>query len=78
MTGRERELGYCEEAQTYCSIAEQKYKEIRIDAIDDAFNSLLLMLKNGYEYPDAKFEETFIALIEDAIDSVKDNLKEKK
>lgn len=33
MTDRERQLGYCEEAQTYCSIAEQTYKEIRADAI---------------------------------------------
>lgn len=31
-TMREKDLGYCEEAQTYCSIAEEAYQQGRADA----------------------------------------------
>lgn len=51
--------------------------EARQSAIEDSFNALLLMIKNGYDYPNAEFEEMFIALVEDAIDSVKENINGK-
>lgn len=38
---REKELGYCEEAATYCSFAEERYKQGRADAID-------YLVSNGY------------------------------
>lgn len=65
------DYSYYEEDDEFTEIK----KQIRADAIDDAFNSLLLMVKNGYDYPNAEFEKMFIALVEDAIDSVKENLK---
>jgi len=34
-TQRELDLGYCEEAQTYCSVAEERYQQGRADAIDE-------------------------------------------
>ena len=48
--------------------------EARKSAVEDSFNALLLMIKNGYDYPNKEFEEMFIALVEDAIDSVKENI----
>lgn len=41
LTQREKELGYCEEAQTYCSIAEEMYKQGKADTIEEIYNELL-------------------------------------
>ena len=31
LSQREKELGYCEEAQTYCSVAEDRYQQGKSD-----------------------------------------------
>lgn len=38
LTQREKDLGWCEEAQTYCSIAEDVYKQIRAEVISSICN----------------------------------------
>lgn len=35
LTQREKDLGYCEEAQTYCSVAEERYKQGWNDCMND-------------------------------------------
>lgn len=40
MTQRELDLGYCEEAQTYCSVAEERYQQGRADATKELPTSL--------------------------------------
>lgn len=39
LTQIELNLGYCEEAQTYCSVAEERYKQGKADAERDFQNS---------------------------------------
>ena len=40
MTQHDRNLGFCEEANTYCSIAEKEYKQIRAEVIDECIEML--------------------------------------
>lgn len=39
LSQRDLELGYCEEAQTYCSVAEDRYQQGKADAERDFQNS---------------------------------------
>ena len=36
LTQYEKGLGYCEEAQTYCSVAEKRYKQGKVDGFQEA------------------------------------------
>lgn len=40
LTQIELNLGYCEEAQTYCSVAEERYKLGRQNAIDELLEKM--------------------------------------
>lgn len=51
MTEREKELGYCDEAQTYCSVAEDRYKQGRVEGIREFAKYLVLdgYIRYGFE-----------------------------
>lgn len=56
LTQIELNLGYCEEAQTYCSVAEERYKQGRADMLNELFNTPIeefngMSLKEVYEQP---------------------------
>lgn len=57
--------------ETKWDLQREHDKQIRADAIDEAFNALLMMVKDGYDYPNEEFKNMFIALVKDAIDSIK-------
>lgn len=49
LTQREKEMGWCEEAQTYCSIAEDSYQQGKADEIKecaDKFADILSDMPN--------------------------------
>ena len=45
----------------------------RKEIIDEEFKRFMSLIKNGYDYPTKEFKETFIALLDDAIKTIKDN-----
>jgi len=50
MTQRELDWGYCEEAQTYCSVAEKRYQQGKADATKELPTSLYCDgFNDGYE-----------------------------
>lgn len=47
MTRHDRNLGFCEEANTYCSIAETEYKQIRSEVFEE-FRDFLFAEQDKY------------------------------
>ena len=45
--------------------------EIRADTIDETFISLLDMFREGYDYPNQDIKDLCIALLEDAIETIR-------
>jgi len=83
-TQRELDLGYCEEAQTYCSVAEDRYKQGRADATKELPTSLYCDgFNDGYEKGRAdKYQEIiseYMLLTEEQVAEIRaDSIEELK